>query len=140
MIPFLSHVLFFTDIFDGFLISISCLATFPNQDYINIHVYFLQILLWFQVLHLYSESMWNLFWSMTYRMVLILVIPNVSGNLSFLAPSHLDTLLSELMLQFPAFHHRSESGQTPLSLSPVVKCCLVTEALHLDVPALVSES
>lgn len=98
MILFPSHIIFSTDIFNGFLILISGLATSPNQDYINIHVYFLHVLLWSQVLHLHSESMWNLFWSMVYRMALILVIPNVSGNLSFLALQHLDTFLTALVL------------------------------------------
>lgn len=56
--------------------------------------------------------MWSLFWSVIYRMVLILALPNVRGNLSFLAPQHLGTLLSELLLPCPASHHSSESGQT----------------------------
>lgn len=37
--------------------------------------------------------MWNLFWTVIPSVVPILVIPNVSGNLSFLAPLHLDTFL-----------------------------------------------
>lgn len=37
--------------------------------------------------------MWNLFWTVISSVVPISVIPNVSGNLSFLALLHLDTFL-----------------------------------------------
>lgn len=71
-------------------------------------MYFLQALSWSQVLHVHSDFMWNLFWSMIQRMVLILAILNASGNLLLLAHQHLDTTYlgwCYLPQQYPRWTH-----------------------------------
>lgn len=112
MIPFLSHTMVFTDLFNGFPIFTSCLAAFPNQDYINIHVPFLQILLWSQALHWHSEprGVYSGLWQTQGGSSR--ADPRVSGSRHF-GLQRLGTFLPELMLQGPASYSSSRSGQAP---------------------------